>query len=362
MENMVTNTLFWKNKKVFITGHTGFKGGWLTLWLQLMGANVLGYALAPTTKDSFFAACKIDASMTSLIADIRDFDHLEKVITQFQPEIIFHLAAQPLVLQSYEDPIETYSTNVLGVVHVLEAARRTSSVRAIVNVTTDKCYENKEWTWSYREIDTLGGHDPYSNSKACSELVTQAYRDSFFNNNDVRLASARSGNVIGGGDWSKDRLVPDAIRAYIDKKELTLRYPMAIRPWQHVLEPVHGYLLLAEKIYLNSAYAESWNFGPDEKDINTVKWVINYINSLLDHPIRVKYEKMLKSHEATLLKLDCAKAKNKLGWYPRWDIKRGIEETIRWYEAYQRNPNMRDFSISQITDFMALEQRLVMEA
>lgn len=344
---------FWQGRKVLITGHTGFKGSWLSLWLQLLGADLSGFALAPPTNPNLFSLAAIGEGMNSIIGDIRDFDHLLSVLKAHQPEIVIHMAAQPLVRYSYHAPIETYSTNVMGTVHVLEAARQVGCVKAIVNVTTDKCYENQEWHWGYRENDRLGGHDPYSNSKACSELVTSAYQQSYFNEAGIGLASARAGNVIGGGDWALDRLIPDMIRACLHKEAVSIRNPQAIRPWQHVLEPLSGYLLLAEKLY-NSPLdcAQSWNFGPEEHDVKTVGWIVKYV---MDHwPDEVSYtlEEQPHLHEARYLKLDCAKAKDLLDWKTRWNLAKGLHETIDWYKAFSNQENMREKTIAQIKSFI----------
>src|SRR5579872_4247565 len=277
MEGMVN---FWKNKKVLVTGNTGFKGSWLSLWLQQLQAEVIGYALNPPTDVNLFTEAKVADGMQDVRGDIRDFALLNNTIQKYQPEIIFHMAAQPLVRYSYANPVETYATNVMGTVHLLEAARQCQSVRAIVNVTTDKCYENREWHWGYRENEPMGGFDPYSNSKGCAELVTSAYRNSFFNslNGQVGLASARAGNVIGGGDWALDRLIPDLITACIKNETLNIRYPEAIRPWQHVLEPLSGYLRLAECLYHDPVtYAEAWNFGPHDADAKPVSWIADEV-------------------------------------------------------------------------------------
>jgi len=365
MENLVTAQHFWRDKRVLITGHTGFKGSWLTLWLQSLGATITGYALPPTSNPSLFMLADVKQGISHIEADIRDFPRLKSAMQSAQPDIILHLAAQALVRHSYQEPIETYSTNVLGTVHVLEAARACPSVKAIVNVTTDKCYENKEWYWGYRENDRLGGHDPYSNSKACAELVTSAYRSSFFEpESRIALASARAGNVIGGGDWSKDRLIPDVIHAFLHNQPITLRYPQATRPWQHVLEPLHGYILLAEKLYHHgNEFAEAWNFGPDDQDIRPVVSVVKQMREFLDNKLEIITEQNSQPHEARLLKLDCAKAKTKLRWHPKWNLDKGLLETANWYKAFQNQQNMRNFTLKQINDFLhSEEQNYLMEA
>lgn len=344
---------FWQGKKVFITGHTGFKGSWLSLWLQSLGAEVTGFSLDPPTTPNLFTVANIPRGMTSIISDIRDYRSLHKSLTEHKPEIVIHMAAQPLVHYSYSEPVETYATNVMGTVHLLEAIRQVSSVRVVINVTTDKCYENKEWQWGYRENDRLGGHDPYSNSKACSELVTSAYRNSYFQNLNISLASARAGNVIGGGDWAKDRLIPDIIRAFLNNDSVSIRRPNAVRPWQHVLEPLSGYLLLAQKLYESpTEYNESWNFGPNEEDIKPVSWITDQVVKHLGNAKNWAQDKNQHPHEATFLRLDCAKAKSKLDWQPRWNLEKGLKETVNWYQAYHFQKNMRDITLDQIKHFM----------
>lgn len=343
---------FWQKRKVLITGHTGFKGSWLSLILQLAGADLVGYALPPPKKPNLFSLAGVAENMTSLMGDIRDFDQVLNLFKQYQPEIVIHMAAQPLVRYSYKAPVETYATNVLGTVHVLEAARQVGSVKTIVNVTTDKCYDNKEWHWGYRENDRLGGYDPYSNSKACAELVTSAYRHSYFNATSIGLASARAGNVIGGGDWADDRLIPDIIRACSDKIPASIRHPQSLRPWQHVMEPLSGYLLLAEKLDQEpSIYADAWNFGPDEKDARPVSWIADFIVKHWNTPASWILEGDNRLHEATYLKLDCSKAKSLLGWQPQWNLERGLKETIDWYQAFFSNAAMQDKTIQQIKQF-----------
>lgn len=351
MENMVN---FWKNKKVLITGHTGFKGSWLSLWLHRLEAHVVGFSLSPPTTPNLFTEAKIFDKIIDIRGDVRDYQHLHQTIIEHQPEIIFHLAAQSLVLQSYTQPLDTYATNVMGTVHLLEAARHYSTVRAIVNVTTDKCYENKEWHWAYRENEPIGGYDPYSSSKACSELITAAYRNSFFNlnKNIIGIATARAGNVIGGGDWAEDRLIPDIISAYMNKKPLKIRYPHAIRPWQHVLESLSGYLLLAEKLYNDpSNYSEAWNFGPGARDERSVKWIIENSLALLEKNIEWSLPNDNQYHEATFLKLDCSKAKNKLGWLPKWNVSHALNATIAWYKNFYQRIDVQSFCLEQIETY-----------
>jgi CDP-glucose 4,6-dehydratase len=357
LESMAMNPQFWKNKKVFVTGHTGFKGSWLSLWLQDLGAEVCGYALAPATQPNLFDLAHIAHDMDSIIGDIRDLETLEKTINRLNPEIVLHLAAQPLVRYSYDCPIETYATNVMGTVHILEAARQCASVKVVINVTTDKCYENKEWVWGYRENEPLGGFDPYSNSKACSELVTSAYRDSFYKASSVNkaLASARSGNVVGGGDWSADRLIPDIVQSIIDKRDVEIRYPNAIRPWQHVLEPLAGYLLLAERLWDDPAkYSTAWNFGPYLQDTATVKEIVENMIKQWGSSVAVKKAQGEASHEAGYLKLDIAKAVEQLMWHPQLSLHQALELTVAWYKAWHNREDMRAVTLKQIHDYQHL--------
>ena len=356
---MVDLTVY-KGKKVFLTGHTGFKGSWLCLLLNHLGAKVYGYALQPPTHPSLYEVAKIDESVTSTIADVRDYQTLLKTLQEVQPDIVFHLAAQPLVRDSYKNPVETYSINVMGTVHLLEAIRHTPSVRAVVNVTTDKCYENKEWLWGYRENEPMGGYDPYSNSKGCSELATASFRNSFFNPADygkthqVALASARAGNVIGGGDWAEDRLIPDFIRAIQRKEKVVIRSPYAIRPWQHVLEPLSGYLLLGAKLYTTGCeYAEGWNFGPNDSDAQPVEWIISTICNLWGENASYVLDDKPQPHEATYLKLDCSKAKARLGWHPKWDIEKALNQIVGWTKAYHRGEDMSAICKSQIEEYLS---------
>lgn len=343
---------FWQRKKILITGHTGFKGSWLSLILQLAGAELVGFALPPSSNPNLFTLANIAENMTSLFGDLRDFDQVLRVFKLYKPEIVIHMAAQPLVRYSYKEPVETYATNVMGTVHVFEAARQVNCVKTIINVTSDKCYDNKEWYWGYREQDQLGGHDPYSNSKACAELVTQAYRNSYFSSLSIGLASARAGNVIGGGDWAGDRLIPDIIRACSSDLPVAIRSPHALRPWQHVMEPLSGYLLLAERLYNDpSIYADAWNFGPNENDVQPVSWITNFIVGQWDKPINWIVDGDNHLHEATYLKLDCSKSRSLLGWQPRWDLEKGLRQTVDWYQAFFSKANMRDKTISQINDF-----------
>ncbi len=343
---------FWKNKKVFITGHTGFKGSWLSIWLSTLGAKVYGYALDPPTNPSLFKIANVfNVLEKSTIADVRDYPTLRSEIKKVNPEIIFHLAAQPLVRESYKVPMDTYSVNVIGTVNILEAARSIDALGALVNVTTDKVYENKEWFWGYRENEPLGGYDPYSSSKACSEIVTSAYRNSFFNKK--KLASGRAGNVIGGGDWATDRLIPDIIRTFIDKKILVIRNPKSIRPWQHVLEPLAGYMILAQKIFESKGleYSDSFNFGPDEQDARSVEYIVKKIVSLWPEKISYEIQQNSDYHEANYLRLDNSKAKSLLGWFPRWDINTALVQITDWTTSYIQKENLLEKCIKQIQDY-----------
>ncbi len=354
---MGVKPIFWQGKRVLLTGHTGFKGSWLSLWLQAIGAEVTGYALAPPTNPSLFDIAKVELGMTSLIGDIRDLDKLQAVFAKHQPEIVIHMAAQPLVRYSYQNPVETYSTNVMGTVNVLEAVRNTLSVKAVVNVTTDKCYENREWAWGYRENEPMGGHDPYSNSKGCAELITAAYRNSYFHpehyqEHGVAIASARAGNVIGGGDWAEDRLIPDIMRAITHNEAVNIRNPHAIRPWQHVLEPLSGYLVLAKKLYEEgSSYAEGWNFGPNDEDAQPVSWIVDQLTKTWGEGASWVLDSGDHPHEAHYLKLDCSKAKARLDWQPRWRLDETLDKIVTWHKAYQENDNMSEITLKQIVDY-----------
>jgi CDP-glucose 4,6-dehydratase len=354
------NPEFWKGRRVFLTGHTGFKGSWLCLWLQELGAQLTGYALAPPTNPSLFESARVAEGMNSVIGDICDADSLVRSMTQARPEVIVHMAAQSLVRQSYGDPLETYRTNVLGTASVLEAARRVPGLRAIINVTTDKCYENREWPWAYRENDALGGCDPYSSSKACSEIVTAAYRTSFFNPDDytrhgVALATARAGNVIGGGDWARDRLIPDILSAFDDGKSVRIRNPNAIRPWQHVLEPLSGYLTLAERLYLEGPrHACAWNFGPMEEDARSVAWIVETMAGLWGEGTEWEVDGGQHPHEATYLKLDISRARTQLNWRPAIGLGRALDLVVEWARARRDRLDLRQFSMEQIRRYQAL--------
>ncbi len=342
---------FWRNKKVLITGHTGFKGSWLALYLHHMGAKVLGYSLPAPSKPSLFEVCALDKKITSHIGDIRNFEELFETVKAFEPEFVFHLAAQALVRPSYENPLETYSTNVMGTAHVLETCRKVSSIKTIINVTSDKCYENNETGQLYKETDRLGGHDPYSNSKACAELVASAYRSSFFNNQPGKaLASVRAGNIIGGGDWAHARLIPDCIQAVWQNNPIVIRNPQAIRPWQHVLEPVFGYTLLAEKLSQDpKKYSGAWNFGPEEASCRNVEEVVGkIINNWGSGSFSVTPSEL---HEAQTLKLDSTKAKTSLGWHPRWNLDKTVSVLVEWYQKFYKNEDMDKITLRQIEDY-----------
>lgn len=344
---------FWQGKRVFLTGHTGFKGSWLSLWLQSMGAVVKGFALEPQTTPSLFNEARIADGMESRIGDIRDLATIVASMKAFNPEVLIHMAAQPLVRLSYREPVATYATNVMGTVHVLEAARQCPNLRAIVNVTTDKCYENREWDWGYRENEPMGGHDPYSNSKGCAELVTAAYRNSFFNQKDsAALASARAGNVIGGGDWAVDRLIPDILRAFESQQPVVVRNPLATRPWQHVLEPLSGYLLLAEKLYAQGAsFAEGWNFGPRDDDVKPVQWILNHMVQRWGQDASWKLDSSPQPHEAQLLKLDISKARARLKWHPKWTLADALESIVDWHRAWLKGNNTKETTLAQIIHY-----------
>lgn len=351
---MVIDNNFWSGRSVFITGHTGFKGGWLSYWLSQMGAKVHGYSLEAPTTPNFFTVCNLEKYLESCtIGNILDFKQLHKAIDQTSPEIIFHLAAQPLVRESYFTPTATFETNVIGTVNVMEACRSVPSIKAIINVTTDKCYENKEWSWPYRENDRLGGRDPYSASKACAEIAAAAYRHSFLTVANIHLASVRAGNVIGGGDWATDRLIPDFLRALDIGELLTIRSPNAVRPWQHVLEPLSGYLMLAEKLFSKgNAFAEAWNFGSNDED---AKPVSSIVNQLCDRTPGAKWQtdNAQQPHEAGLLKLDSSKAKIKLGWNPRWNLEMALNKTIDWHHAWRKGDDMAAITSSQIQAYLS---------
>lgn len=351
------NPSFWLGKRVFLTGHTGFKGGWLSLWLQSMGAEVHGYALNPPTETNLFTLAAVGKGMvSSVIADIRDLEKLSQAMKAAQPAIVFHLAAQPLVRRSYADPVETYGVNVMGTVNLLESVRQTPGVKAVINVTTDKCYENQEWMWAYRENEPMGGYDPYSSSKGCSELVTAAYRRSFLEPAGIALASARAGNVIGGGDWAMDRLIPDFLRALDAGEILRIRDPLATRPWQHVLEPLSGYLMLAERLFTDGLdYAEAWNFGPSDDDACSVQCILERLMEMRND-VKWQQEGIPQAHEAHQLKLDSSKARTLLAWHPRWKVQNALQETLAWHQAWRNGQDMKSFSLAQVANYQSLWQ------
>ena len=350
--------MFWQGKKVFLTGHTGFKGSWLSLWLQVLGAEVTGYALDPPTSPSLFEAASVESGMRSITGDIGELAHLKRAMEECKPEIVFHLAAQSLVRVSYQEPIATYQTNVMGTANLLEAVRHVPSVSAVLVITSDKCYENRNAAQGYRETDALGGHDPYSNSKACAELVASAYRSSFFQDGSrrhpVALASARAGNVIGGGDWAQDRLIPDIVRAFSAGTVLKIRNPEATRPWQHVLEPLRGYLMLAQRLYENgSAFASAWNFGPDLNDVRPVRWMVENFAAMLDSPLSWEIDGGEHPHEAQMLHLDWSKASQQLGWGPTMRLAQALSLTAEWYKHFFSGGSAREKCLEQIAAYFA---------
>ncbi|XXK28884.1 CDP-glucose 4,6-dehydratase [Arenicellales bacterium nBUS_45] len=348
------NLKFWKDKRVLLTGHTGFKGSWLSLWLQSLGSDVHGFALPPSSNPSLFNIASVDSGMRSVFGDIRDLDAIRETMDSLQPDIVIHMAAQAIVRTSYDFPIETFSTNVMGTTNLLEAARLNDSVKAIVNVTTDKCYQNKEWLWGYRENDSLGGYDPYSSSKACSELVTDAYRRSFFRSKDLNLASARAGNVIGGGDWAADRLIPDTLTAFEKNEPVVIRNPESFRPWQHVLEPLSGYMMLAERLFeQGEEFAEGWNFGPSDDDVRSVVWIVERMAEFWGGGVGWKVDNSNHPHESKCLKLDITKAKIELGWHPTWRLDKSLEKIVDWHQSWLRRDNMRDKCLEQISEFVS---------
>ena len=354
------NPSFWRGRRVFLTGHTGFKGSWLSLWLQHLGVELTGYALRPPTAPGLFEEADVAAGMRSVIGDVRDPASLQQAMQACKPEIVIHMAAQPLVRYSYQHPVETYSTNVMGTVHLLETVRNTPGVKAVVNITTDKCYDNREWVWGYRENEPMGGHDPYSSSKACAELVSSAYRASFLgargsSGAGVALATVRAGNVIGGGDWAQDRLVPDIIAAFERGSFARIRNPRAIRPWQHVLEPLRGYLTLAERLYDHGqAYAEAWNFGPVDDDAKTVGWIVEQLAKLWGGDARWYVDDGENPHEATYLKLDISKARNRLDWQPALCLEDALRLIVDWARQRTSGADVRQLTLAQIETYQTL--------
>lgn len=359
---MVLDRDFWAGKRVFVTGHTGFKGSWLCLWLRQLGADVTGFALPPPTDPSLFATARIDELVETHTGDVRDLAPLEAALASSRPEIVLHLAAQPIVRYSYEHPVETFATNVLGTVNLLDGVRRTSSVRAVVVVTSDKCYFNEEWVWGYREDSRLGGHDPYSASKSCAELVVASYQHSFFsperNPDGTLIASGRAGNVIGGGDWALDRLVPDIIRSLLEGKPTIVRNPHATRPWQHVLEPLHGYLMLAERLVTDGPpFASAWNFGPAEENARSVGSVINDLYELWGVDFDWERDRRDAPPESTFLKLDSSKARAQLGWQPKLDLLTTLRWIVDWTRGYAAGADVRELTLADIDRYMAVEPR-----
>ncbi|OAA93670.1 CDP-glucose 4,6-dehydratase [Clostridium coskatii] len=352
MENNLFNNVY-DGKRVLVTGHTGFKGSWLSIWLKKIGAKVIGYSLESPTEPSMFKVCKLGTEITSIIGDIRDYSKLINVFKEYRPDIVFHLAAQPIVRISYKEPRETYETNIMGTVNVLEAARKVESVQAVVVITTDKCYENKEWIYGYRETDPMGGYDPYSSSKGCDELVVSAYRNSFYNKSGIALSSVRAGNVIGGGDWAKDRLIPDFIRAVSEDRSIVIRNPLATRPWQYILEPLSGYLWLGALMLQNKEkYSGGWNFGPKGTDVLNVQQILKLAVKNLEKG-EIEIDRSIQPHEANLLKLDISKANTYLKWYPVYNVEKAVDNTMQWYKKYYEdsNENMYDYTMKQIGDY-----------
>lgn len=360
---MMPDPNFWKNRRVLITGHTGFKGSWLSLWLDALGANATGYALAPPTEPSLFEQAHVGSAIRSIEGDIRDFEKFKTSIRDVHPEVIIHMAAQTIVRRGYEDPIETYSTNVLGTVNLFEAVRQLKHPCIVVNVTSDKCYHNREWVWAYREEDAMGGHDPYSNSKGCAELVSSAFRDSFFapelySEHGVALATARAGNVIGGGDWTANQLIPDLMRAFLAKEACLIRNPNATRPWEFVLEPLRGYLLLAENLAKDPAkFASGWNFGPVDDDARPVSWIANKLIDAWGEGARWIHDGSVHPHEANLLKLDASKAKRYLNWHPVLPLGSALEWIVDWYHAYERGKDLESITREQLMTYEQLDRR-----
>ncbi len=350
----VIDPSFWNSKRVFLTGHTGFKGSWLSLWLQSMGVTLKGFALDPPTAPALFTEAHVLMGMDSEIGDIRDIGALTASMTAFAPDIVIHMAAQPLVRLSYEDPVGTYATNVMGTVHLLEAVRRTPSVKAVLSVTTDKCYENREWPWGYRENEAMGGRDPYSSSKGCAELVGRAYRDSFLNGSGVAFASARAGNVVGGGDWATDRLIPDILRAFEEDQPVRIRNPLSTRPWQHVLEPLSGYLTLCQALWDDrQTFADGWNFGPADEDAQPVQWIVERMIKKWGGGARWERDADFHPHEARYLKLDISKAAEQLRWRPSWCLDETLTRIVDWHRAWLDKANVRECCLAEIRDYVA---------
>jgi len=364
---MLPNREYWRGRRVFLTGHTGFKGSWLSLWLSLLRAEVAGYALEPPTQPNLFEQAKVTRIIRTIRGDIRDFERLKMAIADFRPDVIIHMAAQTVVRRGYDDPVETYSSNVMGTVHLFEAVRQLQFPCVLVNVTSDKCYENREWVWGYRESDALGGHDPYSNSKACAELVTSAFRDSYFSpetfdRHGVAIASARAGNVIGGGDWTSNQLVPDLIRSFLLGRPCLIRNPLATRPWQFVLEPLRGYLLLAEKLSQEpKRSAAGWNFGPSDEDAKPVSWIADKLVQLWGRDASWVRDAAHHPHEAYLLKLDASKAHCDLKWYPALPLNSALDWIVRWYRALEKGEDLSRLCEEQIEEYETLVKKRTLE-
>ncbi len=357
---MMPNRAYWKNRRVFLTGHTGFKGSWLSLWLDALGAKVTGYALAPPTEPNLFEQAGVAGAVYSICADIRDYARLKAAVDDCRPDVVIHMAAQSVVRRGYEDPIETYSSNVMGTVHLLEALRQLRHPCVVVNITSDKCYDNREWAWGYRENDPMGGHDPYSNSKGCAELVTAAYRDSFFppgslERHGVAIASARAGNVIGGGDWTANQLIPDLLRAFLAGQPCLIRNPSAIRPWQFVLEPLRGYLMLAERLAADAPrFATAWNFGPSEEDAKPVSWIADKLARSWGDQASWTHDAAMHPPEAHFLKLDTSKARSSLDWHPMLPLSPALDWIVTWYRAFQDGADLGCLTRAQIERYEAL--------
>jgi CDP-glucose 4,6-dehydratase len=358
MEGLEMTPGFWRGKRVFLTGHTGFKGGWMGYWLNELGAEVYGYALGPPTEPNFFSETRLQERLSvSTTGDVLDLNSVTEALRKAKPDVVIHMAAQSLVRNAYQKPVETFSTNVMGTLNLLEASRRVGTAKVIINITSDKCYENKEWPWPYRENDRLGGDDPYSASKACAEIVTAAYRQSFFMQAGIHLASVRAGNVIGGGDWASDRLVPDFLRALDTGQTLKIRFPDSVRPWQHVLEPISGYLLLAERLYNDGeTFAGSWNFGPNDQEAKRVGWVVDQLCALVPNARWVAEKTSRDPNEARVLRVDISKAKDQLGWSPRWTLEKALHKTLEWHQAWLGKEDMGTVCSDQIKEYVRAKQ------
>lgn len=356
MEGVGVEPDFWRGRRVLLTGHTGFKGSWLALWLESLGADVVGLSIGVPTTPSLFEVARVGDGLRSLEGDVRDLQAVEDALAESRAEVVIHMAAQSLVRRSFERPVETYATNVMGTVHVLDAARRADGVRVVVIVTSDKCYENREWLWGYREHEPMGGHDPYSNSKGCAELVTSAFRSSYAKGEGTpAIASGRAGNVIGGGDWAADRLIPDLMRAAVEARSAVIRNPDAVRPWQHVLNPLSGYLMLAQRLWTSREHAEGWNFGPEDADARPVRWLIDGLSDAFGEPIAWHLHEGAKSHEARYLKVDSSKARARLGWKPTWDLADSLASIGSWYRTVRSGGDLRLHALDQIAAFQAGE-------